>query len=294
MMKKHRGRHERGAPHADDAVAIAVRGLVVRRGPREVLRGIDLVVPTGQVVGLLGPSGGGKSTLMRSIVGVQVTHGGEVLVLGRPAGSPELRREVGYTTQSPSVYDDLSVQDNVAYIARLVLPRGADVDAEVARVLDLVDLTSHARDHARNLSGGQRGRASLACSLVGSPRLLVLDEPTVGLDPVLRRSLWDLFHRLAADGTTLLVSSHVMDEAARCDRLVLVRDGEILADSTYADLLRDTDATDAEQAFLALIDRVDGAAPVPDGAIGHPGHPGDPGPAPTPSGGGDGIRQETS
>ncbi|WP_409483837.1 ABC transporter ATP-binding protein [Arsenicicoccus dermatophilus] len=236
-------------------IAIDVRGLVVRRGPREVLHGLDLQVPTGQVVGLLGPSGGGKSTLMRAIVGVQVTHGGEVLVLGRPAGSPALRREVGYTTQAPSIHDDLSVRANVTYVARLLGVRG--VDAEVARVLDLVDLTSHADDTARALSGGQRGRASLACSLVGNPRLLVLDEPTVGLDPVLRRSLWELFHRLAAQGTTLLVSSHVMDEAARCDRLVLIRDGRILADATYPELLAATGADDAEQAFLTLIDRAD-------------------------------------
>jgi len=302
MMKRQRGRHEAGAVDLDPArvpapaaAAIDVRSLVVRRGAREVLHGLDLQVPVGQVVGLLGPSGGGKSTLMRAIVGVQVTHGGEVLVLGRPAGSAELRREVGYTTQSPSVYDDLSVAANVTYHARLLGVR--DVRGEVARVLELVDLTSHADDltralsggqrsraslacslvgsprllelvaltsHAddltRALSGGQRSRASLACSLVGSPRLLVLDEPTVGLDPVLRRSLWDLFHRLADGGTTLLVSSHVMDEAARCDRLVLVRDGRVLADSTLAELLAATGTTDAEQAFLTLIDRSDAGA----------------------------------
>ncbi len=265
MMKRQRGRHEAGAVDLDPArvpapaaAAVDVRSLVVRRGAREVLHGLDLQVPVGQVVGLLGPSGGGKSTLLRAVVGVQVTHGGEVLVLGRPAGSAELRREVGYTTQSPSVYDDLSVAANVTYHARLLGVR--DVRGEVARVLELVDLTSHADDLTRALSGGQRSRASLACSLVGSPRLLVLDEPTVGLDPVLRRSLWDLFHRLADGGTTLLVSSHVMDEAARCDRLVLVRDGRVLADSTLAELLAATGTTDAEQAFLTLIDRSDAGA----------------------------------
>ncbi|MCH8613886.1 ABC transporter ATP-binding protein [Arsenicicoccus dermatophilus] len=253
---------DRAAAEPRGDLAIDVRGLVVRRGPREVLHGLDLQVPTGQVVGLLGPSGGGKSTLMRAVVGVQVIHGGEVLVLGRPAGSPALRREVGYTTQAPSIYDDLSVRANVTYFARLL---GApDVEAEVDRVLDLVDLTSHADDTAGALSGGQRGRASLACSLVGRPRLLVLDEPTVGLDPVLRRDLWELFHRLAAQGATLLVSSHVMDEAARCDRLVLIRDGRILADATCPELLAATGADDAEQAFLALIDRADAGGGVRD------------------------------
>ena len=271
MMKRQRGRHEAGAVDLDPArvpapaaAAIDVRSLVVRRGAREVLHGLDLQVPVGQVVGLLGPSGGGKSTLLRAVVGVQVTHGGEVLVLGRPAGSADLRREVGYTTQSPSVYDDLSVTANVTYFARLLGVR--DVQAEVSRVLELVDLTSHADDLTRALSGGQRSRASLACSLVGSPRLLVLDEPTVGMDPVLRRSLWDLFHRLADDGTTLLVSSHVMDEAARCDRLVLVREGRVLADSTYPELLAATGADDAEQAFLTLIDRSDADGPADGGS----------------------------
>lgn len=238
--------------------AVQVRSLVVRRGKREVLHGIDLDVPTGQVVGLLGPSGGGKSTLLRSIVGVQVIASGEVTVLGRPAGAKELRNEVGYTTQAPSVYDDLTVADNVGYFARLL--HVPDVKGEIARVLDLVDLTEHGHDLTGNLSGGQHGRVSLACSLVGNPQLLVLDEPTVGLDPVLRRSLWNLFHRIARDGATLFVSSHVMDEASRCDRLVLLRDGHILADETYEQLLRQTGTHDAESAFLALIDHADSAA----------------------------------
>lgn len=250
-MVKH-GRHERGAERVEGGPAVEVRGLVVRRGEREVLHGIDLVVPAGQVVGLLGPSGGGKSTLLRAVVGVQVTHGGSVTVLGRPAGDRALRHEVGYTTQAPSVYDDLTVRANVEYFARL---HGVhDARAEADRVLEVVDLADHADALTRNLSGGQHGRASLACSLVGHPRLLVLDEPTVGLDPVLRRSLWDLFHRLADDGATLLVSSHVMDEATRCDRLVLLRDGVVLADETPAELLARTGTTDAESAFLALID----------------------------------------
>lgn len=258
MMKNGHGRHERGrTPSAPTpgAPAVVVSSLVVRRGPREVLHGIDLTVPAGQVVGLLGPSGGGKSTLLRAIVGVQRVESGEVTVLGRPAGSAPLRHEVGYTTQAPSVYDDLTVRENVEYFARLHGIRAAAAEAD--RVLDVVDLASHAGSRSRNLSGGQRGRVSLACSLVGRPRLLVLDEPTVGLDPVLRRSLWDLFHRLAADGTTLLVSSHVMDEATRCDRLVLLRDGAILADGTPGDILARTGAADAEAAFLALIDTAD-------------------------------------
>ena len=239
----------RAATSSGDA-AVRVRGLQVDRGGREVLRTLDLDIPTGQVVGLLGPSGCGKSTLIRSIVGVQVVRAGTIDVLGEPAGSKGLRHRVGYVTQAPSVYDDLSVVQNVRYFGAVLGRSKADADQAVATV----GLTDHATQLVGNLSGGQRSRASLAAALVGRPELLVLDEPTVGLDPVTRRTLWDLFHTLADQGTTLLVSSHVMDEATRCDRLLLLRDGEILADETPAELLDRTGTADAESAFLALID----------------------------------------
>jgi len=230
--------------------AIVVEDLRVIRGSREVLPGLSLSVPRGQVVGLLGPSGGGKTTLLRSIVGVQVIAGGSVTVLGEPAGSPGLRSRVGYDTQEASVYGDLTVRANLTYFAALV---GAPRDA-VERTIEAVDLTTDADSRVDRLSGGQRSRVSLGAALVGSPELLVLDEPTVGLDPVLRRDLWAMFHRLATDGTTLLVSSHVMDEATRCDRLLLLREGHLLADDTPDGLLARTGAPDAERAFLALIE----------------------------------------
>jgi len=235
----------------DQAPAVVVDGLRVIRGSREVLPGISLSVPRRQVVGLLGPSGGGKTTLLRSIVGVQVIAGGTVTVLGEPAGSPGLRSRVGYVTQEPSVYADLTVRANLAYFAALV---GASRDS-VERTIEAVDLTAVADSRVDRLSGGQRSRVSLGAALVGSPELLVLDEPTVGLDPVLRRDLWAMFHRLATDGTTLLVSSHVMDEATRCDRLLLLREGHVLADDTPDGLLTRTGASDAEHAFLALIEK---------------------------------------
>jgi ABC-2 type transport system ATP-binding protein len=234
--------------------AVAVSGLQVVRGKRRVIPGLDLVIPSGQVVGLLGPSGSGKSTLMRCIVGVQIIEAGSVTVLGHPAGSPVLRDEVGYVTQSPSVYADLTVRDNVAYFGRAVGLRGQDLRDAVDRTLAEVDLVSHADQLVQDLSGGQESRVSLAAALVGRPTLLVLDEPTVGLDPVLRRDLWDLFRRLAERGHSLVVSSHVMDEATRCDRLVLLREGEVLADLTPDELLARTGAPDADAAFLALID----------------------------------------
>lgn len=240
-------------------MAIDIRDLRVHRGRREVLHGIGLRIPRGQLVGLLGPSGGGKTTLMRSIMGVQLGVTGDIRVLGLPAGSPALRHRIGYVTQSDSQYDDLTVRQNLAYFRAIIGAPRSDVD----RVIDAVDLRGQSGRLVSSLSGGQRSRVSLATALLGSPELLVLDEPTVGLDPVLRVELWQLFHRLADDGTTLLVSSHVMDEATRCDSLVMLREGRILASDTLDGLLAETGAADAEQAFLALIAR--------DSA--HPGHP---------------------
>lgn len=234
--------------------AIEIGGLTVTRGGRLVIPGLNLRVPAGQVVGLLGPSGGGKSTVMRAVVGVQRIDGGSVEVLGLPAGHRRLRRRVGYVTQSPSVYGDLTVRENVAHFARLL--GVADPQTTADTVVARVGLADHADDLTDELSGGQRSRASLAAALVGDPELLVLDEPTVGLDPALRRDLWGLFHRLAEDGVTLLVSSHVMDEATRCDRLVLLREGVALADDTPARLLERTGAADVEGAFLALVEEV--------------------------------------
>jgi len=235
--------------------AVRVEGLHVVRGARVVIPDLSLAVPRGQVVGLLGPSGCGKSTLMRSVVGVQKVAGGTITVLGRPAGDRRLRDRVGYLTQAPSVYDDLTVAENLAYFATVVGVARSGRDAEVARILALVSLTDHADARVDRLSGGQLSRVSLGAALVGTPELLVLDEPTVGLDPVLRRDLWTLFRRFAGEGTTLLVSSHVMDEAARCDRLLLMREGRLLADDTLDGILATTGTADVEQAFLALVDR---------------------------------------
>jgi ABC-2 type transport system ATP-binding protein len=200
------------------------------------------------VTGLLGPSGSGKTTLMRSIVGVQVVEGGDVTVLGAPAGSPANRRRVGYVTQDPSVYGDLTVRENLRYFARIVDVGSDRVDEAIATV----GLEAHEDQVVRTLSGGERSRVSLASALLGRPEVLILDEPTVGLDPVLRRDLWTTFHVLAEGGTTLLVSSHVMDEADRCDELLLMRGGRIVATGTPDELRRKTDSTDLEQAFLAL------------------------------------------
>ena len=228
--------------------AIEISDLVVRRGAREVVREVSLTVPKGSITGLLGPSGCGKTTLMRSIVGTQITKSGTVSVLGEPAGSAGLRARVGYVTQAPSIYSDLSVRANVSYFATLYGRRGR-VDAAI----DAVGMLPYASQRGDELSGGQRTRVSLACALVSEPELLVLDEPTVGLDPVLRADLWERFAALAAAGTTLLVSSHVMDEAAHCDELLLMREGELLAQLSPAELRTRTGDSSLEDAFLALI-----------------------------------------
>jgi ABC-2 type transport system ATP-binding protein len=236
--------------HVVDA-AIEIEGLRVIRGRRLVLDGVSLRVARGSVTGLLGPSGCGKSTLMRAIVGVQVVAGGRVGVLGEAAGSRDLRRRVGYVTQAPSIYGDLSVKENLRYFAALV-----GVGRErIREVIETVRLRGREHQVVASLSGGERSRVSLATALLGDPELLVLDEPTVGLDPVLRAELWGTFHELAAAGSTLLISSHVMDEASECDELLLMREGALLQLTTPERLRAQTGEHDLGRAFLAVIER---------------------------------------
>ncbi|MFI1286640.1 ABC transporter ATP-binding protein [Streptomyces sp. NPDC020858] len=267
MMNKQPGRDPAPTPgHAEPTdpapPAVHAHGLTVRRGtgraPRTVIDGIAFDVPRARITGLLGPSGCGKSTLMRAIVGTQAHVTGTLDVLGRPAGHPELRSRIGYVTQAPSVYDDLTVRQNLDYFAAILDPGRAAADRRahaVRQAIADVDLTTHADALAGNLSGGQRSRVSLAVALLGTPELLVLDEPTVGLDPVLRRDLWNLFHDIAATrGATLLVSSHVMDEAERCHDLLLMREGRILAQDTPDALRTRTHCATVEEGFLRLVD----------------------------------------
>nr|AFP87531.1 ABC transporter [Streptomyces sp. CNQ-418] len=230
--------------------AIQVRNLTVERGGREILKNIDFSIEAGSVTGLLGPSGTGKTTLIRCLVGLQKYQQGDVHVLGTPAGSASLRRQLGYLAQSPGVYADLTVRENVRHFAALHGRKKGDADDAI----DNVSLTSAAQQFVRTLSGGQRTRAALACALVAKPKVLVLDEPTVGQDPVLRRELWNHFRSLAKEGTTLLVSSHVMDEAARCDQILLVRDGVVIANDTPDAIRKMTESDDLDEAFLRLVE----------------------------------------
>ncbi|OEU95466.1 multidrug ABC transporter ATP-binding protein [Streptomyces abyssalis] len=254
MNKRPAGPDERDA-HGPARPAVHASRFSVVRGGRTVVDDLTFDVPSGIVTGLLGPSGCGKSTLMRALVGTQAKVTGTLEVLGRPAGAAPLRARVGYVTQDPSVYGDLTARQNLDYYAAVLgIPRRRRAEA-VDRALSDVDLTSHADSLTGNLSGGQHSRVSLAVALLGSPELLVLDEPTVGLDPVLRRDLWNLFHRLASEnGTTLLISSHVMDEADRCQNLLLMRSGRLLANESPDALRARTHTGSVESAFLHLVD----------------------------------------
>ena len=234
-----------------DEFSVEPHSLVVRRGRNEVLHGVDLQLTRGSITGLLGPSGCGKTTLMRTLMGVQRITSGAATLLGLPAGHRELRHRVAYTSQAVSIYTDATVLANAIYFARLVGAGG-----EAARTaIERVELGGFEHRRIDQLSGGQAGRASLACALVGHPEILILDEPTVGLDPLTRQSLWELFRSLSNEGATLLVSSHVMDEATRCDSVLFMREGHFLAHAPVTELQATTGATTPEEAFLALIGR---------------------------------------
>jgi ABC-2 type transport system ATP-binding protein len=244
-----------GAPKAPTSdPAISIGDLVVERGHREILHGFSCQIAAGSVTGLLGPSGCGKSTLMRAVVGVQIVVSGTVEVLGVEAGSKALRSRVGYVTQAPSVYADLTVEENLHYFGSIL---GATRE-QVAKTTEDVGLDGMRERIVGSLSGGQRSRVSLASALLGEPEVLILDEPTVGLDPVLRAELWGIFHNLARGGTTLLVSSHVMDEAGECDELLLMREGGLLRQLTPDRLRDETGERDLGKAFLVTIRRAEG------------------------------------
>jgi ABC-2 type transport system ATP-binding protein len=232
----------------DVDVDVEVRDLTVIRGTVTAVANANLKLRRGIITGLLGPSGSGKTTLMRSIVGSQRIESGSVTVLGQPAGSAPLRAQIGYMAQVPALYSDLTVLENLRYFAQIL----RTTDGRVDEIVGHVDMAARAEALVRDLSGGETNRVSLGVALLARPRILILDEPTVGLDPLLRRSLWQLFRDLADDGATLLVSSHVMDEARRCDRLVLMRDGRILFEGTQSDLQERAGVDDIESAFIAM------------------------------------------
>jgi ABC-2 type transport system ATP-binding protein len=234
--------------------SIEIKNVSVVLGKKfKALNDISAVLPKGKIIGFIGPSGAGKTTLIRSIVGRQKVTSGTITIFDIPAGSAQLRKEISYMTQETSVYSDLTAIENLRYFAVMVgIPKN-QVKSEVERVISAVELTDHAHQLVSDLSGGQKQRVSLATSLIGNPKLLVLDEPTVGLDPLLREQLWRLFRQLASEGTTLIISSHVMDEAERCDELLLIRDGALLAMGSPKELCEQTHTSSVEKSFLVLV-----------------------------------------
>jgi len=231
------------------SAAIRALNLNVQRGKSHILHDLTVEIPRGVIMGLLGPSGSGKTTLMRSIVGLQRIASGEIQVLDLPAASKPLRSKIGYSTQSASVYSDLTCIQNIRYFASLY----SQNEKTPEQILEDVDLSRNAHQMAESLSGGERARLALATTLVGTPELLILDEPTVGLDPVLRVQLWELFKKLASQGKTLLVSSHVMDEADSCHQLILLRNGRVLAEGTPSELRTRSGKSRMDEVFISLI-----------------------------------------
>lgn len=232
---------------------IHIADLKIVRDGKTIIPNLNMKVAKGRIVGLLGPSGSGKTTILRGIVGVQAIQAGTITVLGFAAGSKELRKRIGYFTQNASIYADLTCLENLHYFAR-ILGDGSAEEISVQEILELVDLTKNQKQIASSLSGGERARLALATALLGKPELLILDEPTVGLDPVLRRDLWNLFHELAGRGKTLLISSHVMDEADRCDELFLLREGRFLASGTPTELKTRAHTSEMEAVFISLVE----------------------------------------
>ena len=231
---------------------LQLSNLTVIRDGKTIISDLSLSIGRGKITGLLGPSGSGKTTVFRSIVGLQNLTGGSITVLGHQAGAKKLRTKIGYLTQNASIYSDLTCLENLHYFARLL----GETEISIEEMLSLVNLNKNRKQLASSLSGGERVRLALATALFGKPELLILDEPTVGLDPVLRRDLWDLFHRLADQGKILLISSHVMDEADRCDNLFLLRDGKILASGSPESLKAQTGMADMERIFISLVEKL--------------------------------------
>ena len=238
------------APEVANSPAVEAREVRKRFGEVTALDGLSLTVAAGEIYGLLGPNGSGKTTLIRALAGLVRPDAGEVRVFGATPRAAVAGGAIGYMTQAPALYGELSVEENLRFFA--ALEGVADVAGRIEDALRHVELIDRRGTIVGSLSGGLKTRVSLAATLLHQPRLLLLDEPTVGVDPALRREFWQHFRSLASEGVTILISSHVMDEASRCDRLGLIRAGRLLAEGSATELIRSAGTADLESAFLAL------------------------------------------
>jgi len=230
--------------------AVQISGLQVRYGRQTVLTDLSVTLPRGQIIGILGPSGSGKTTLVKAIMGLNRIRKGSISILGHRVPSLAALDAVGYMAQENALYEDLTAMDNLLFFARLCGLTRAEAAKRARQLFDFVGLTGEEKKIVGNYSGGMQRRLSLAVALIGQPPLLLLDEPTVGIDPVLRQKFWREFETLKAQGSTLLATTHVMDEASRCDRLLLLREGRIIANGTVPELLDKTGTNSVEEAFL--------------------------------------------
>ncbi len=233
-----------------DKSIIQIRHVDVNYGPISVLKGIDLDIYKGKIVAFLGPSGSGKTTLIKAIMGMQTPSHGSVTLLDKKMPSFAVSSHIGYMAQNDALYEDLSGLDNLLFFSALYGLRGKTAQTRAAEILKLVNLENSALKKVRTYSGGMKRRLSLGIALVHNPRIIILDEPTVGIDPVLRKVFWEEFIRLKHSDITIIITTHAMDEAYRCDRLALIREGRIIADNTPDGLMKESGTSSIEDAFL--------------------------------------------
>jgi ABC-2 type transport system ATP-binding protein len=239
---------------------VEVEDLTKDFGPLRALDRLTLRIPRGTIYGLVGPNGSGKSTLIKILTGLLRPNGGQAKLFGQPAGSQAIRLRIGYMPQMEGLYLDLTVDENTQFFASLYGQKGSARTKRISEVLDLVELSDRRGSKAEHLSGGLRQRLSLACALLHRPELLLLDEPTVGVDPELRQSFWQAFLEMANSGVTLILSTHYMEEASRCQRLAMLRAGRLLVEESPAQILETTGERSLEQAFLKLGKEAEGVS----------------------------------